>query len=284
MPAPPAPPLRVAAGQAVAVPGDVPANLGTASRLVAMAGVQGVRLLVLPEAFPTGYDERVFAGELPDSDAVPALLAPLAEAVDAAGVVVLLSLPVRDPHPGESRAVLAGVLVAPGADPVVAYRKQHLDADERRFFVPGDAGGTAVVDGVPLGLAICYDTSFPEHARDAADAGVVGYLASAAFFPGSADRRDAVLAARAADNGIYVVAACATGPSGGRAAIGGSGVWDPDGTPVARLGADDEGLAVADVDPALVDEVQRHRTLRADRRGDLGRRVVHTVGGRRSRG
>ncbi len=175
---------------------------------------------------------------------------------------------------------MAGVLVAPGAPPVVTYRKQHLDADERRFFAPGPGGGTAVVDGVPLGLAICYDTSFPEHARDAADAGAFGYLASAAFFPGSAARRDAVLAARAADHGIYVVAACATGPSGRRRAIGGSGVWDPDGVPVARLGADDQGLAVADLDPALVDEVQRARPVRTDRRPDLGERLVHRVGRR----
>lgn len=270
-------PLRVAAAQADAVPADVPANLATASRLAAMAGEQGVRVLVLPEAFPIGYDERVFAGRLPTSADLPEVLGPLAAAADAASIVVLASLPVRDPAPGGDRATLAGVVLAPGAAPAVAYRKQHLDADERRFFVPGDAGGTVVVDGLSLGLAICYDTSFPEHARDAADAGVVGYLASAAFFEGSAARRDASLAARAADNGIYVVAACATGAAGQRRAIGGSGVWDPDGAPVARLGADDQGFAVADLDPAYVEEVQRARTLRADRRADLGHRVVVRV-------
>lgn len=263
------------------MPGDVAANLETAARLVAMAGEQGVRLLVLPEAFPTGYDERVFAGPLPSASEVPTLLGPLAGAAEDAGVVVFASLPLRGAVDAGAATVpgsLAGVVVAPGAPPAVVYRKQHLDAAERRWFAPGDAGGSLVVDGVPLGLAVCYDTSFPEHARDAADAGAVGYLASAAFFPGSAARRDAVLAARAVDEGMFVVAACATGPSGDRRAIGGSGVWDPDGVPVARLGADDQGLAVADLDPDLVAEVRRVRPLRTDRRADLGGRRVTRVG------
>lgn len=275
---PPPPSLRVAAAQAEAVPGDIAVNLATACRLVDMAAGQGVRLLVLPEAFPTGYDERVFAGQLPATADLCDVLAPLSAAADSSGVVVFGSIPVLDPTPAGDRATLAGIVLGAGAEPAVAYRKQHLDADERRCFVPGDAGGTAVVDGLPLGLAICYDTFFPEHARDAADAGALGYLASAAFFPGSAGRREAVLAARAAENGIYVVAACATGPAGERRAIGGSGVWDPDGDPVVRLGADDEGLAVADLDVGLVEEAQRARPLRADRRADLGERRVHTVG------
>ena len=53
-------PLLVAAGQAVPVNGDVAANVALACSLVAQAGEQGVRLLVLPEAFLTGYDWDAF--------------------------------------------------------------------------------------------------------------------------------------------------------------------------------------------------------------------------------
>ncbi len=46
--------MRVAAGQAVAVAGDLAANVATAARLTGLAADRGVRVLVLPEAFLTG--------------------------------------------------------------------------------------------------------------------------------------------------------------------------------------------------------------------------------------
>src|SRR5689334_13309340 len=60
----------VAAGQAVSVSGDLTANVATAARLTGLAATQGVRLLVLPEAFLTGYDVAAFEGPLPDASAM----------------------------------------------------------------------------------------------------------------------------------------------------------------------------------------------------------------------
>ena len=61
--------MRVAAGQAVSVTGDLGANVATAARLTASAAADGVRVLVLPEAFLTGYDAGGFreAGRLTNS-------------------------------------------------------------------------------------------------------------------------------------------------------------------------------------------------------------------------
>ncbi|WP_292604874.1 nitrilase-related carbon-nitrogen hydrolase [Nocardioides sp. REDSEA-S30_B4] len=53
--------LLVAAGQAVPVNGDPAANVALAADLTRQAGVRGVRLLVLPEAFLTGYAARAGA-------------------------------------------------------------------------------------------------------------------------------------------------------------------------------------------------------------------------------
>jgi len=52
--------LRVAAAQAVAVPGDVAANVATAVELVTEAADRGARVVVLPELFLTGYDPSVW--------------------------------------------------------------------------------------------------------------------------------------------------------------------------------------------------------------------------------
>ena len=202
--------MIVAAGQAAAVPGDVAANVATAVRLVALAGSQGVRLLVLPEAFLTGYDPEVFAGlQVPRTDDLDGTwLAPLREAA------AVHELRGRGQHAARARGPAARWpcwCSVPTARVAAPYDKQHLDADERPFFAPGDHGASITVDGLELGLSICYDSSFPEHARAAADDGAVAYLCSAAFFPGAGHRRDIALAARALDNGMYVVLAAATG-------------------------------------------------------------------------
>ncbi len=260
--------MRVAAGQAVAVSGDLEANVRTAARLTRLAGTQDVRVLVLPEAFLTGYDVAAFDGPLPDADGLDgAWLDPLrAEAAGGVTVVVGTAL-----SRGAERR-LSQVVVRPDGTATAPYDKQHLDGLERSFFTVGNHGTSIQVDGLELGLSICYDGCFPEHARAAAVDGAVGYLSSAAYFPGGAHRRDLYYAARALENGMYVVFSGLTGRCGAFDFIGGSAVYDPEGRPVARL-TDEEGLAIADLDPALVAQTRATHPMISDHRDDLGPRV-----------
>ncbi|GAB2886446.1 carbon-nitrogen hydrolase family protein [Nocardioides pacificus] len=263
-------PLRVAAGQAVSVAGDVARNIATAARLTELAGGQGVRLLVLPEAFLTGYDVEAFAGRVPGDDELGgAWLDPLRSAAGAADCVVVVSTALQ--RTGGHRT-LAQLVVRPDGAVTAPYDKQHLDALERDFFVPGGHGASITVDGVELGLSVCYDGCFPEHARAAADDGALGYLNSAAYFPGGAHRRDLYYPARALENGMYVVFSGLTGRCGSAEFIGGSAVYDPEGRPLARLGGE-EGLAIADLDPAEVASTRATHSMHHDHRTDLGPRV-----------
>lgn len=261
--------MRVAAGQAVSVAGDLAANAATAAGLTARAGADGVRLLVLPEAFLTGYDAAVFAGPLPDADGLddPRLDPLRAAAADHEVVVVVGTALVRGAH-----RRLSLLVVRPDGTVQAPYDKQFLDGLERDHFTPGAHGASIEVDGHELGLSVCYDGCFPEHARAAALDGAVGYLASAAYFPGGAHRRDLYYAARALDNGMYVVLAALTGRCGASTFIGGSAVHDPEGRTLVRLG-EEEGLAVADLDPALVESTRERHRMVHDVREDLGPRV-----------
>lgn len=261
--------MIVAAGQAAAEPGDPVANVATAARLTALAGGQGVELLVLPEAFLSGYDGAVFAGVLPTfADLAGPLLDPLRAASAATGVTVVASTALDR----GARRTLSSVVVRPDGRTDAPYDKQHLDGLERDHFTPGDHGASIAVGGHELGLSICYDGCFPEHARAAADDGALGYLNSMAYFPGGAHRRDLYYAARALDNGFYVVVAGLTGRCGSSSFIGGSAVYDPEGRPLARLG-EEEGLAVAELDPALVAETRARHPMHDDHRASLGERV-----------
>jgi predicted amidohydrolase len=259
--------LLVAAGQAASVSGDVGANVATAARLTALAATQDVRLLVLPEAFLTGYDVAAFDGALPDAADLGSWLDPLREAA-AAGVTVVAGTALSR---GDARR-LSQVVVRPDGTTTAPYDKQHLDGLEKQLFTTGDHGASITVDGVELGLSICYDGCFPEHAQAAARDGAMGYLSSSAYFPGGAHRRDLYYAARAVENGMYVVFSGLTGRCGDYQFIGGSAVYDPEGRPIARLG-DEEGLAIAELDTDVVEQTRATHTMVHDHRATLGARV-----------
>ncbi|WP_235738500.1 carbon-nitrogen hydrolase family protein [Nocardioides alcanivorans] len=224
---------------------------------------------MLPEAFLTGYCRSAFAGPVPLESELPTLLAPLRAVASDHGITVVVGTPLDR----AGRRTLATVVV--GADGSVAapYDKQHLSGYERDHFDAGGHGSSLVVDGWELGLAICYDASFPEHARAAAADGALGYLVSAAFFPGGAERRDLYAAARALDNGVYVVLSGLAGPCGDEEFIGGSAIFDPEGRVLARV-AGERGIVVADLDTAVVRDVRARHPMLRDRRVDLGPRSV----------
>ena len=256
--------LRVAAGQAAARCGDVAANVATTARLTRRAADEGVRLLVLPEAFLTGYCEDAFRRPPHVADLATVLASVVDEAV-AGGVDVVVSTPLDR----GDRRTLSSVVVTASGRVHTPYDKQHLSGIEHDHFTPGTHGAAITVDSWVMGLAICYDASFPEHARAAADSGAYGYLVSAAFFPGGEHRRDLYSAARALDNGIYVLFSGLTGECGPARFVGGSAVLDPQGRVLAALG-EEEGLAVAELDRDVLETTRARITMHRDRLDSLG--------------
>ncbi len=258
--------LVVAAAQDVSVAGDPAANVATAAALVRSAAEQGAEVVVLPEAFLTGYDLAVFRGPLPALVDLP--LWPLVDAARDTGAVVVASSALAS----GGVATLSSVVVQPDGAVDVPYDKQHLDGEEKRIFTAGDHGASIRVHGLELGLSICYDGCFPEHARAAADDGAVAYLSSSAYFEGADHRRDVYYAARAVENGMYVVFAGLTGECGASSFSGGSAIYDPEGRPLVRLGTE-PGVAVTEIDTDVVDATRARHTMLVDHRAGLGERV-----------
>ena len=247
--------------------GDLAANVATATDLTVEAGEQGVRLLVLPEAFLTGYDwaafDRARETDRPRVESLGELTAPLRRAAEQTGCTVLVSTPLLR----GDRMRLSTLVVRPDGTVEAAYDKQHVDRLETGWFTPGPHRPCVLdVEGVRVGLAICYDSRFPEHAAAAAGAGAEVYAVSTAYLQGSTRGREVSLPARALDNGMYVVAGAALGTCGDRPITGGSCVLDPEGRELAALGAE-PGLAVAEVDLEVLSEVRARQTMHADRLG-----------------
>jgi predicted amidohydrolase len=270
LPEVPGRPLRVAAAQAVAVPGEIAENAATATRLVARAAEEGVRLVVLPELFLPGYHPPTLAAEPSRCDLVAdeagvvrdSRLAGLATAAAGQGVAVLVGAAVRA---AEGQRYLALLLVGPDGTVRDAYHKRHLcGPEEQDLFVPGTGAAAIELDGWRLGLGVCYDGCFPEHARAAARAGAHAYLCPSAYLVGSEHRRDLYYPARALDNTFFVVFADAVGGPDPWRFSGGSAVFDPEGRPLVRATDHTEELLVADLDPALLRATRDGHPMLAD--------------------
>ncbi|PYC82663.1 carbon-nitrogen hydrolase family protein [Streptomyces tateyamensis] len=256
--------LRIAAAQAPVLPGDVEANAARAAELVDLAAAAGARLVVFAEKFLTGYDPELIATD-PVRYTVTAddpRLAPIAAACRTHAVTAVLGAATRD-EAGVLR--ISALVLGPDGAPLARYDKQHQYGMEPAVFAAGSAGLTLVLDGWRLGLGICYDSGFPEHARAAALDGCHAYLVGALFGTGVGRRQRAVwFPARAMDNTMYVLLANHVGSAGDLQGCGGSAVWGPDAALLADAGGTDAGLAVADLEPSVLAAVRAELTMVPD--------------------
>jgi predicted amidohydrolase len=275
-------PIRVAAVQAEAVPGDVPANVATAARLVGRATESGATVVVLPELFLSAYHPPVLAAQpatdlAADADRTIAdqRLDPLRVAAREHRAVVVVGAPVRH---ADGRRTCSSLIVDRSGTVTAAYDKQQLwGPDEQALFVAGEHGATVTIDDWRFGLGICYDGCFPEHGRAVARAGADGYLIPSGYVLGSEHRRDVYYAARALDNTMYVVFANSVGGPAPWTFNGGAAIYEPEGRAVVRAPDAGEQVVVAELDPAHIAAVRAAHSMLTDRRVDLGGRLEIAV-------
>jgi len=178
--------------------------------------------------------------------------------------------------PDSSRTYNTSLVFDRSGSLAAAYRKIHLfdieipdrvTYQESRTVAPGDECVSFDLDGVRVGLSICYDLRFPELYRKLAIAGARVLLVPAAFTTHTGrDHWEVLLRARAIENQCYVVAAGQIGDHDpGRSCFGRSMVIDPWGTVVAQA-PDALGIAVADLELDRVGQIRQEVPSLANRR------------------
>ena len=249
---------------------DPSANLPVTRSFVEKAAAEGARFILTPEVTNCVSASRERQDEVLRRETDDATLATLKEDAARLGVWVLIGSLALKQAEGE-RFVNRSFLIAPDGEIRARYDKIHMfDVEisetetyrESDGYQPGDAAMMGDVDGIPVGLTVCYDVRFPYLYRGMAKAGAKVMTVPSAFSPETgAAHWEVLLRARAIENGSYILAPAQCGEhkaSRGRArrTHGHSMAVDPWGRVLAD-GGDMPGVIVVDLDPGLVDDVRR---------------------------
>jgi predicted amidohydrolase len=236
---------------------DIDANAHRICDLAEQAGNAGCRMVCFPEAALTGYTtdspQAVRIGDLR-----------IAEIADMSEDVTIVFGFIEKADDG----MYITQAVCQDGDVLGTYRKTHLGMREEKVFKAGDSLPMFDTENGRIGIALCWESHFPEIAGTLADKGAEIVLMPAAsnldYYRRMASWRN-LLPTRASDNRVFV-AAC---NFDGRAEMCAS----PDGT--IMNGIQTDGFTIYDIDPELYDryrtgeETMRNILYRNHRRPEL---------------
>src|SRR5215213_7332137 len=266
--------LRVAAVQ-MNSRDDKAVNIQTALELIDRAAGTGARLVALPEIWTYLGPE---AGNRENAESIPGpAIEMLAERARRHGIY-LHGGSILEVRPGEPKVFNTAVVINPEGEIVARYSKIHmfdvvLDGvatyEESATVKPGDEIVTVDIDGITVGLAICYDLRFPELFRILALRGAEVIVLPAAFtMTTGKDHWEILIRARAIENGVFMVAPAQVGSHGdGHWCYGRSLIADPWGT-VLAIAPDRETVISADLDVAYLQQIRRQVPSLANRMPD----------------
>ena len=264
---------------------DPSRNVDEAERLVAEAADQGAHYVQLPEYFNFLGPFSGFAGA---AEPVPGpTTTRMAELAKSRAVTLHLGS-LLERSPVEGRFFNTSVVIGPNGAIHATYRKIHLfDVNlpgaivhrESEIIAPGDEMVVARLDGVALGLSICFDVRFPELYRSLALAGAEVIAIPAAFnaVTGLA-HWDLLVRARAVENHVFVVAAAQVGTTAeGIATYGHSLIVDPWGVVLAESKSEGPEVLVATLDLSDVERRRAQIAVMDFRRPDIYENAVRLI-------
>ncbi|WP_328350873.1 carbon-nitrogen hydrolase family protein [Mycobacterium sp. NBC_00419] len=239
---------------------DPTANLTLVEQYTRQAAEAGAQLVVFPEGTMSRFG-------VPLTPVAEPLDGPWADAVRGiaarAGITVVAGMFTPTADERVTNTLLA---TGPGVD--AHYDKIHLyDAfgfAESTGVAAGREPVVITVDGVGVGLTLCYDIRFPSLYIELADRGaqVITVSASWGAGPGKLEQWTLLARARALDSASFIAAAGQGYPgdelansSKAPTGVGGSLVASPFGEVLASAGPDPQ-LVVADVDVDTVPAVR----------------------------
>ncbi|MBW2409500.1 MAG: carbon-nitrogen hydrolase family protein [Deltaproteobacteria bacterium] len=256
--------MKIAIYQCEGMPKNVEKNLKDLQRVANSAAEQGARLIIFPELFLTGYNIGEAVIDL--AERVNGQAAQKASSIaQEANIALLYGYPERF----DKSVYNAAILIDHNGQTLANYRKTHLFGSyEKRTFQAGDALVLAELEGLKIGILICYDIEFPEAVRKLvfAEAGFIA-VPTALMRP-YCRIAETVVPTRAYESQIFVAYVNRCGSEGDLIYCGNSRIVGPDGEDVVRAGSK-QGIFVADIDATAITSARKNNPILADLRTEL---------------
>ena len=234
-------------------------NLDRMASWIKLAKDQAAQLICFPELNVSGYSTKPEIKGYAESIPGP-VSERLVEMAHENQIIILAGIAEKD----EKGRIFASHLVVTPESISGIYRKIHIAPPERNIFYPGNSIPLFEVEGVKLGIQLCYDTHFPELSTRMAVNG-----ADIIFMPHASPRGTPTeklaswlrhLTARAFDNSVFIVACNQVGKNQNGLDFPGLAVAvGPSGKILAKDTTGGEGMLVADLKSADLSAVRNHR-------------------------
>jgi predicted amidohydrolase len=225
-------------------------NLARIRTFLEEAAGRGAQLVIFPECALTGYSFQSKEEAWPHAEPVPGPATnTLAADCRRLGLWTVVGSLEQVPATGELFNV--AVLIGP-AGIVDVYRKLHLPyLGVDRFTTPGDRlFAVHDLNGLHIGMNICYDGSFPEAARCLMLLGADLIVLPTNWPTGAVSTVRYLIQARALENQVFYAAVNRVGEERGFRFIGQSRVVDVNGELLATGSEHREEILFAEIDPA----------------------------------
>ena len=200
----------------LSVSDDPAANLTVTQALVAEAAGAGAGFVLTPEVTNCLSSDRAHQARILQPEAQDQTLAALRAQADALNIWLLIGSLGLTTTDADGRFANRSFLISPDGAIVARYDKIHMfdvnvsETEQYRESAGYRPGANAVLTATPfarIGMTICYDVRFPHLYRALAQAGADILTVPAAFNDTTgAAHWEALLRARAIENGAYVLA------------------------------------------------------------------------------
>lgn len=253
---------------------DRSVNLQNAAKLIKEAKAEGATLISLPECFNSPYGTKFFdeyAENIPNGP-TSEMLSRIAK--EHSIFLIGGTIPEKE----HQKLYNTCTVWNPCGEMIAKYRKMHLfDIDipggitfkESEVLSAGDELATFKMEGVEIGLGICYDLRFEELAKLYRLRGCKVLVYPGAFNMTTGPMHWELLQrGRAVDNQVFVFAVSPARGAQGYIAWGHSQVSNPWGKVIAQAGAGEEVL-YCDIDLSECDNVRQQIPIGAQRRTDV---------------
>jgi len=245
---------------------DKEANFARVENLIQKSSSEPGSLVVLPEAFATGFSLNLQVTCDGEPEQTHAFLSRLSSAHK---VWILAGLITPDPDIAMGKNI--AVLFNPEGERVGEYQKMHPFTlmGEDKVHLAGQEPQIFSIGSFLLCPVLCYDLRFPELFRASVKQGANLFVVLASWPDSRMSHWHALLKARAIENQAYVIGVNRTGSDPNHQYAGGSKVIDPMGK-TSRESNMEEELVSFTLEHSLIEDWRSSFPALEDIREDLG--------------